>query len=489
MNPELEQLARRIDAAVDEGSLAELELLGGECSTKTEQLGRKDAAVCFFLWANCHAGIASSKLQHEGNEWSWNQKAKVAELLCLRKAVSSPGFSELDTILQCKIITNTAGTLSYLGRPVEAIAIWDKAIEEIPNFAMALGNRGIGLVNYGSSLYDYSHSAILNAYALKNLQAALADGALWDSGPQPEVEQYFSDYFDSAAKRLEQIKYDPEFDLNQWSLGETEGETGYRGWCLRERLFLSPLNDICTFSAAAQDVLHLPDHSYKTGEKPRFVGYFNALKQEYTTARHIAFEGIQLHASHYADRDVLLLHAQDGVQLDYRTEQLRIAYRLLYSLLDKVAIFINEYFAVGMAPGKVSFRRIWGITKNGQFELYQKFENSENLPLRGLFYLSKDLFDDKFNDASLPEARDLATLRNFAEHRFVGLGYGPLISECSEVHAFVNIDDFKNKLVRVARIAREALIYLSLAMHREEQHHHEGATGLIGSVQSMPIER
>ena len=80
--------------------------------------------------------------------------------------------------------------------------------------------------------------------------------------------------------------YDREFDLNQWPLGATAEERSYRRWCLRERLFLNPLNEAYTDSVAASDVLHLPDHAYRIGEAPRFPLYYNLMKQEYISARY-----------------------------------------------------------------------------------------------------------------------------------------------------------------------------------------------------------
>ena len=87
--------------------------------------------------------------------------------------------------------------------------------------------------------------------------------------------------------------YDEDFDFNQFTLGATEEERSYRRWCLRERLFLNPLNDQFTESVAAADVLHLPDHTYKIGEVPRFPAYYNLLKQEYVSARYRLFHAIQ----------------------------------------------------------------------------------------------------------------------------------------------------------------------------------------------------
>jgi hypothetical protein len=91
--------------------------------------------------------------------------------------------------------------------------------------------------------------------------------------------------------------------------------------------------------------------------------------------------------------------------------------------------------------------------------------------LRGLFWLSKDLFDESFRSCTEPDAADLNTIRNHLEHKYLqlhlewvaagsaanGLGYALWRS------------DFQAKALRVLKLVRATLIYLSLAVHREER--------------------
>ena len=51
--------------------------------------------------------------------------------------------------------------------------------------------------------------------------------------------------------------------------GATEDERGYRSWCLLQRLFISPLNDLGTFAEATTDMLHLPSVAKLTRETLR----------------------------------------------------------------------------------------------------------------------------------------------------------------------------------------------------------------------------
>ena len=172
-------------------------------------------------------------------------------------------------------------------------------------------------------------------------------------------------------------------------------------------------------------------------------------------------------------RDVLMLEGSEEQVLGHYTEELRSAYRSSYSIFDKVALFVNDYFSIGLRPRDVTFRRIWSEKGRGtDFTIRSEFRNSENWHLRGLYFLSMDLFGRDFGELAEPDAKDLAKLRQQIEHRFLsfqhmGADHG------SETHLYVSVQDFQKKALRLLKMAREALIYLSLAMHREERRREE----------------
>ena len=170
--------------------------------------------------------------------------------------------------LPCQIRTNLANRLNALGRPVAANEQWLEVLAAEPHFAKALANRAKGIAFYATTLYDKGHEVCLLAAARTIFDAALSTDALWESGDRDAFAPSLADRRDSIQAHLVDVAYDEDFDFNQFTLGATEEERSYRRWCLRERLFLNPLNDQFTESVAAADVLHLPDHTYKIGESP-----------------------------------------------------------------------------------------------------------------------------------------------------------------------------------------------------------------------------
>ena len=50
-----------------------------------------------------------------------------------------------------------------------------------------------------------------------------------------------------------------------------------------------------------------------------------------------------------------MLDNGEGQALGHYTEDLRSAFRSAYAIFDKVGLFLNDYFQIGLEPGKVSF--------------------------------------------------------------------------------------------------------------------------------------
>jgi hypothetical protein len=106
------------------------------------------------------------------------------------------------------------------------------------------------------------------------------------------------------------------------------------------------------------------------------------------------------------------------------------------------------------------------------------FERSENWPLRGLYWLSKDFFEPEMRDSTDPDARALSAVRNHLEHKYLKVhellapeppptpGTDPFYDDLAYSIGRQNLDQSTLKLLK---LARAALIYLSLGMHREER--------------------
>ena len=253
----LDLLAQMIDQAADtrDGELTDKALsLSKQLSALSNLTGEQRVLLHYF---RANAFETQLDLADQRRSWAWDVPHLQDVLLELRSAVKDEAFADLDPFRQCQIYTNLGNKLNSIGRPVEALMQWDHAIALNPSFAMALGNRGHGLVHYGQALYDSGHNGLFLLSAHDSFVAASADGAIFDSPVSITHRAPFSAIARQIANRLDLGTTREDF-YRAFSLGRSKAERAYRSWCLENRFFLNPLNDLGVFSIAAHDVLHLP---------------------------------------------------------------------------------------------------------------------------------------------------------------------------------------------------------------------------------------
>ena len=478
----LNHLARLIDLAfffkhVD-GTKRALEV--GEEITKRSLTPAQTAILDYYL-SNAWSNRKQLERPVGHDEWKWEQPEVEKQIIYLRRALGSDGFQELDALRRCQILTNLGNLLNTVGRFVEAIGYWDKALAILPSFGMAQGNRAYGLITYANALYDTGQQPIFLRHAHAGLRTALSSKPDDVCG----VDQWARDIFKEKLAWLEATLM-PEFlsqgtQMDDFPLGDSEDEIKYRRWCLRRRLFLNPLNDLGPYSIAARDVLTTPSIVVELGEGMHFQGFYNQLKQEYASARYVYYEGTTSTTPHFSDKDVLLFNTLDYPCYSLAVEKVKIAFRMAYSLLDKVSFFLNHYLALGIPKRRVGFRSFWYAGQERQRGLRPEFETCDNWPLRGLFWLSKDLYENtpEFRECLEPDAQELDVVRNHVEHKYLKLhenlwagpsDEGTVFGVRPDTLAFsVYRSHFTAKALRLLEITRAALIYLTLTIHAEEK--------------------
>lgn len=417
------------------------------------------------------------KLLNPGNTaWKWECEDYEKTIIHYRKALRDLENLELikkhEKELYCQISTNLANLLSHLGRIIEAIEYWKNCLNINKNFGMAEGNLGHGYMIYSKMFYDEGHRLVFLKNSYKLLKNSLNKEITKEAynGFISVVNFFESNYKDSFLS--DKIKY------KEWDLGDLIEEVDYRKWCLSNNLFLNSLNDLDNISIAARDVLHLPPIIMKIDERPFHHGLFNVIKQEYITARYLLFES-RKHAQqgevHFADKDNIMVETLDYSFHSIGIEKKKIAFRMAYSIFDKIAYFMNEYFNLGIRQQDVYFRKIWFNRGDKKKGLIREFDAIENWPLRGLFWLSKDLFeeDDEYKNCLEPDAKELNDIRNHLEHKYLkvhmfGTQDSPPFSS-DDLSFSISRDSLFEKTLRLLKLTRSAIMYLSYSVHREEQ--------------------
>jgi hypothetical protein len=471
----LSSLAKLVDGASERRSVEGLRKavrLGGELLS--QDLSPKGKTTGHYCVSNAWASLYEIEHRNTDRTWDWTLPELEGQLRHLRLAANSLGFKEVVAGRRTQIHTNTANLLSQLGRSCDAVAAYDEALSDFPGFSMALGNRGIALVHLAIAHYDQGQGYVILHNANRSLKDALED-------PQ-QLEPGAAEGFVSWRKWIE-ANIPAEFlerptPLNtEYSLGRSKGERAYREWCLANTLFLNPMNDCGELSVAATDTVNMPSHVLGIGEGPGFFGLFNQIKQEYVGARLLFWEGIAASKTPFADRDVLLMDTLDYPVYGLAVEKQRIAFRMAYSLLDKLAFLLNKYFSLGISDNIVNLNRVWFTDGDPKKGLSVDLVDRENWPLRGLFWLARDLFDERgLQDAVDPEARTLRDIRNHLEHKYLKLhdsfwaepAGGRSNGLQDQLSHSIRQEDFQAKTLRLLSLTRCAIVYCALAIHREE---------------------
>ena len=358
----------------------------------------------------------------------WEQDEIEHELHHLRLSMPRGAVRDIPRERLCQSLSNTAALLNHVGRFSEAIELWDRALSLMPSFAMARGKRGYALTHYAQTLYDGEQAAAFLKCAHAELGTSLRLG-LYD-----KARGYFESRLRWIEARISPVELQAGLALDDYSEGYSDDEALYRRWCLDARLFLNPLNDLGPFPVAARDTLHAASRD------PYFQGFFNQAKQAYLSARAIYYEGLNAEGPQFSERGVNEAHSLSA-------EKINAAYRIAYGLSGKIALFLDQYLSLGIPEGGLAFGTLW---YNGQIKadgLRPEFASRRNWPLRGLFWLSKELFPsgDAAGADTLPSA--------ICDDPLYGFRRG----------------EFEARTLRALKLVRSALVYLALAVHAEER--------------------
>jgi hypothetical protein len=465
------------------------------------ELGRQNCLACALAWydvlenrgindelavlldASRANAIAGNRY---GTEWQWEQPTLAREIFYLRRAISHPKFNQVSDLERCMILNNLGNRLQVAGRLIEALEYWRRALEILPNFGMALCNRALGLANYAKALEDPGKQALFLWVAHKEASAALAPTAVY-THPR---DQHNREATKTLKDRIESIiDIEGMSALNPLTWPDTpasEEERDYRRWCLTNRLYLNPSNDLGSYTVATIDSLGLASHVIPVDAPHTFESFFDQMKQECVSARWMLYEGLTSKVPHFSDKDVPLSLTEPRPTLSLAIERVKAAYRISYSLFDKIGFFLNDYMGLGIPERKVSFRGLW---RSGvKAPIRKEFDQRGNWGFCALYWLSKDFFEEENDEVAEPEARGLSNISNCLEHKYLRITVDePAANPPDDLALMVSRQQFEAKAMHLLALARSALIYLSIGVRFEERRRGPSRTGVpIEELPSTP---
>jgi hypothetical protein len=463
------------------------------------ELGRKDGLACALAWYEalekryirggdailldyCRANAVAG--DRYGTQWKWEQPTLAREMYYLRRAVSNESFAKIPDIFKCQCLNNLGNRLEVAGRSIEALDCWRRVLEVCPNFGMSLCNRAAAFVSYGGALEDRGMQALFFWMAHREASAALAPSAVYTApndrsnvDRSRELKKWIESFLDIKGIAAA----DP---LTRKEPSAAAEERDYQQWCLANLLYLDPMNDLGPITIASSDSIGLGVHVVPVDEPHRFESFFDQMKQEYVSARWLLYEGLTVKKPHFSDRDVLLQVTEPRPSLSLAVEKLKIAYRTCYSLFDKVAFFTNAYMELGIPENKVSFRTLW--RPDEKKPIRKEFDSTTNWGFCALYWLAKDFFEKENDEVAEPQARRLSEVRNYLEHKYlrVTAAESPATPP-NDLAMSVSRAQFEAKTLHLIKLARSALIYLTIAVRFEEQRREPGRIGL--PLEEIPL--
>ncbi len=443
----------------------------------TQDFDVHSKAILFYFIGNAWSYVHSIK--HPNEAFPLETEELEKQIFYLRRAYELIKTCD-DNFIACQILTNIGNLFSQIGRFSEAQEYFDLCLRINNNFGMSLGNKGFGLFYYARVVFEPVQQFIFLQYSRKYLlKSLLAEDVYLDAkyAFHNIVKQIESSYPTDGLDNLR--------DYDNYYKGLSKKEIEYRQWSAENKLFINPLNDILSDSVVAQDHLFTPSMILGFDEKPIYQSIFNQLKQEYVSARYLFFESLFQYKPHFSDKDVVLMDTLDYAVYSFSLEKTKIAFRVCYSLFDKISYLINIYFKLGHDPGRVNFRTIWYNKGDKKKGFKSELLNKNNWALRGLFWLSKDLDEKDFDSPIEPEAKEIATIRNFLEHKSFKIVESSNSEWTEETETYeIERSLFNDKTLKMLKLSRSALMYLSFLIHEEENQRKK----TMGNKIAIPIE-
>lgn len=402
-----------------------------------------------------------------------------SELINLtRKQFLKASLSSPENYLEVR--TNLAHTLCKAHRVVEAIQIYDEVLRQKPDLFNALYSRSLDL--------EYLWT-ISSSYSVKMLYE-IADGyakAARAPGIHPSMKLQSLDKYRSTLRTIEKMGSSEDslaMDLAKKD-EDLNAHSPQRQYELVNGLSLSEHGIYCHCNGANRDDLSAIPTSGKIGGKfvARQETILNQLKAEFVLARTNYYRAMTSPPDYYLQTDfqTCLSNFFGNERLDGRSEDLKVAFRLCFGILDRIALGVCELYQLPVASNeKIYFENFWEGRSETPEELarWNKIISiTDNPSVHALFFQSTDLNDRK------GEWRSFKRWRNALEHGFFVLYEGTSLTsrhdsfESPFLVVSMKYSDFEKRTKDLLQFTRSAIFNYAFAIRAEgeraltDQHH------------------
>lgn len=412
------------------------------------------------------------------NTDDWYNYFQERSIYCLRKSVASfeqmnPEDTYDDMIDQ--VLTNLGAELADMGRNIEAIRYFRRVLNLNNHFNMAIGNTGICLLELAQNVSSDVDKFNLLRMAEATLQKVQDDNIVSNENYAHfmEAQRVTEKYLKLIPRHIQDKYKEPKYFPKE--MGQTEKD--YRNWALQNKLFLNILCEANMRDEAASDNVALYKSKHKKdSEFQKYNGYFNHIIENFTISRWFFYEGTQPQplGPHFSEMRISYSDLGDGSIINRGKQNIFASFMLCYSILDKLALFINDYFELKIFNRTdLNLRTLW----------YQDFPHNKNLRksikkyidnphLKALYWLSKDVYYREQHEEILePSARDWRKIRNHLTHEFIRVTEKERDEHsqtCDPNTYCISYKELQDRCLSMLQLIRDSIVYLTLAVTHEE---------------------
>jgi tetratricopeptide (TPR) repeat protein len=318
-----------------------------------------------------------------------------------------------------RMLTNFGNMYDALGRSVEAIDLYERALLIDPDFGMASGNKAYAVERLATIVGRYGESYLVYAYQLYMHALSNSDSVKKVGGQQSikffeqhskAIHKYFSDKGKEGnlGKHLTHKPYD-DSNLSKFV-------KFYTAFCVDNGLYLNlHIQDKLAQASIGDRVV--PRIITNTGDNEQeyvknIMLRLNEVIEVFMTAR------MHLVRSQFTDEDFSNISQQTTLvnNLDYSVSNiyvgyLKSAYKEAFGVLDKIAILLNHYLELGLPEDRFYYHNVWYEDYDSYPDkpsiIFQNIKDEKH-SLYGLYLLCSELKASKYY-----------SIRNDLTHRYL----------------------------------------------------------------------
>lgn len=366
-----------------------------------------------------------------------------------------------DSSVLKQIWVNYGNCLDTLGRGVEALYAYDEALKLDNAFSMAIGNKAKALRFFADISGSYRGAIYLEAY--QAMESIIDNKDLISSGgirakksfeeEMRKIESMFKDK-ESLKKILAHRDYDTS--------GLSEFEKYYLRYCRREKLFLNfhVHEDNCEAAITDPIFINLITKIEDDDTFFYFAKHINQIKEDYAVARLLLVQSQHKRPDFDSiSRRTTFANTLDNSQFNLYVGLLKSAFKEAYNILDKIAVFVNDYYELGIPEERIYFTSVWYC--NYCRKIRDEILHSKNISLYALC--------DIYTDVKSGYYKKIKDIRDSLVHRRLVIFNSMPNHHCKkddrhEISYGIMLQETNN----LVRLVKSAIIYLINFVNIEE---------------------